>query len=95
MCGIAKGDPDHAISLLNPVRSGPRLFRRRLVGVGRNAYALTLAVVGPAVVGADEAIILNPTKRQTRAPVKAQVSPGQDLALETPQHDILPQHTRS
>src|SRR6266849_2666051 len=71
LCWIAERDPDPIVLFLSLVDFGPRRGRRFLVGVRRKADALPFLVVGPAVIGADQAVVLYLSQREPRSPVQA------------------------
>ncbi len=86
----AQRDPYDPVHRLREIRHDPRLFRRRLVGMGGNVDAAPIRAVGPTVIRA-----LNPrtvddaAQGKTRATVDAEVAPCENFVARTPQDDVL------
>src|SRR6266849_10961526 len=81
--GIAERNPYPIVLLLCLVDFCMRRGGRLLVGMSGETHALPLFVIGPAVIGANQAIMLYFSKRKACSPVQAQVTPCMDLLANT------------
>ena len=88
---LAQADPDQAVALDRAVGLDARLARRRRVGQRRDAHALPVRAVDPAVIRALQRAAIDPAERQPRAAVHAQVLPGERLPVGLPDDDVLAQ----
>nr|BFE70289.1 hypothetical protein GCM10020092_035900 [Actinoplanes digitatis] len=76
---VTQVDPDEPVPLLRRVRVDAGLARHGPVGLRRDLHALAVRLVLPAVVRADDAVVLEPAAGERRAPVHAQVGQRDDL----------------
>src|SRR5262245_64983286 len=92
---LVQADPDDAVTLLDPVGRRPSLARNSLRGIERwNANARTIGGIGPAVVGADEVLALDPSQGEWRPAVDAQVLERDDPILDPEDDDLLVEQAR-
>ena len=88
---VGQADPDHAGTLTALVADQPQLEHPVELGAGRDRHQAALHVVGPAVVGAVDAPVLDPSQRRRGALVAAHVHEGSDPAVVADDQDALPQ----
>src|SRR5438045_9197228 len=72
---ITQCNPYPVVFLLRHVDFGVCCSWRLLVGMRWKPDALSFFIVGPAMVRADKAVVLNFPQRKTRSPVQAKVAP--------------------
>src|SRR5260370_4236715 len=82
--GIAERDPYPIVLLLRLVDFCMRRGGRLLVGMSGETHALPLFVISPAMICANQAIILYFSQRKARSPVQAQVAPRMNLLANPP-----------
>src|SRR5262249_26040537 len=93
---LVQADPDDAIALLDPVRRRPGLAGNSLTGIERrDANTRAIRRVGPAVVGADQIPVLDPSQGERCPAVDAQIFEGDDPILYPEDDDLLVEQARS
>jgi hypothetical protein len=85
--------PDDAVFLLGVKNVGAGLERRRLIGMRGDEDALSEGVVGPMVIGANDAVVKHMAKRELGAAVDAEVFPGVNAARIAPQDHVAAEQT--
>ena len=89
---IREAHPHEAVPLGDAKRARARLERdRAIVLERRDPHASPVRVVLPPVIRADEAAAFHPAERQRRPAVDAQVREAAQLAVETDEHEVLPE----
>ena len=88
---LAQADPDQAIALDRAIGLDAGLARWRRIGQRRDADALPVGAVDPAVIRALQGATIDPAERQPRAPMHAQVLPGERPPVGLPDDDVLAQ----
>src|SRR6266567_2742823 len=82
--GITQRDPYPVVFFLCCIDFGVCRSWRLLVRMRGKTDALSLFVVGPAMVRADKAVVLNFPQRKTRSPVQAKIAPRMNLLADAP-----------
>ena len=87
---VAEADQP-TIALEGAIGLDAGLARRRRVGQRRDADALPVRIIDPAVIGALQRTTIDPAEREPRAAVHAQVLPGERPSVGLPDDDVLTQ----
>ena len=86
---IAQRHPNPIVFFFDAMDECAGLLGRRLVRMGRHQRTRPLAVIAPAVIGADDLAVLDPSHGEPGAAVDAQVLPGHHPALVSPHDEVL------
>ena len=86
---VPSADPDPVIFHLRLIHRRLGLGGRRLRGMRGEAHAAAFSVIRPAVIGADQRLVLHGAQREARATMHAEVAPGMDPLAHPPQHDVF------
>src|SRR5262245_21935893 len=93
---LVQAGPDDPIALLDSVRHRPGLAGNSLTGIERwNANTRAIRRVGPAVVGADQIPVFDPSQGERCPAVDAQIFEGDDPMLYPEDDNLLVEQARS
>ena len=85
----AEADPDEIVFFSDVECFGASADRWRQRRVRRDVDALAGGIVLPAMIWADEAVILRAPAGKLCAAMKAQILPGVDAFAAAPEHDVI------
>src|SRR5713101_5306327 len=86
---IAECNPYPIVLFLRLVDFNSRFGGRYLVWMSRKADALPFFVIRPAMIRTNERLLFYFAQREPCASMKAEITPGMNFIINTPQNDIL------
>src|SRR5258708_1838453 len=92
--GRTRANPDPVIFFLHMINRRARSHGRLLVRMRGKAHTAPFLVIGPAMIGTNEGIVLDFAQRELRPPMHAEIAPGMCVSIDTPEHNILVEQTR-
>ncbi len=87
-----EADPHDPVLLPCGVGEGARLFRDGAAGVGRDAGALAALIILPAMIGTDNAALLDRAEGKLGPAMDAEILPGHDLPAGFPEDHVFPKN---